>query len=215
MRLLQRALRRSGLPLAFSQGFNPRLRLNLALPLPLGVTAGREFGELYLSEQVKPALFVAVINPQLPEGLKLLGAEAAEDDTPSLAARVAAARYRAKLKPLSGFSVDKELIRAAINDLLEADEILSPRTNKKKKEVSYTNIRPYIFELALSGGNEETVLLMLVKAGSDGGVSPSFLLQKIGEKGLITTGGQFYWDIEREGLYALREGAFVPLTEGV
>ncbi|MGM0653222.1 MAG: TIGR03936 family radical SAM-associated protein, partial [Bacillota bacterium] len=52
MRLLLRALHRSGLPLAYSQGYNPHPRLTLALPLPLGVTASEEFGEVFFTEPV-------------------------------------------------------------------------------------------------------------------------------------------------------------------
>jgi radical SAM-linked protein len=184
MRLLQRALRRSGLLLAYSTGFNPRLRLNLALPLPLGVTAGRELGEVHLSEQIEPAAFISALSPQLPEGLKLIDAVESTEQAPPLAARVTAARYRAILKSRTEFPEIQGKIGKAVADLLKDDEILSPRTDKKKRKISYTNIRPYIYELDIAENHQEIVLSMLVKAGSEGGVSPSFLLQKIEEKGI-------------------------------
>lgn len=43
LRLFQRAMRRAGLPLAYTLGFSPRPRLSLAAPLPVGATASREY----------------------------------------------------------------------------------------------------------------------------------------------------------------------------
>jgi len=44
LRLFQRAMRRARLPLAYTLGFNPRPKLSLAAPLPVGVTASKEYG---------------------------------------------------------------------------------------------------------------------------------------------------------------------------
>jgi radical SAM-linked protein len=216
MRLLQRALRRSGLPIAYSQGYNPRLRLNLALPLPLGVTAEREYGELFLTEKVDPALLISSLSAQLPAGLKLLGALEVTEESRSLAALVAAARYRAKLIITESKDADPVRIEKAANQLLAAEEILMPRNVKKKKQISYTNIRPYIFELRLDPGLQaKPELTMLLKAGSDGGVSPFFILQQLAA--CEPDGGDelWQWSVERESLYLVSDGGLAPLTEGV
>ena len=216
MRLLQRALRRSGLPLAYSQGYNPRLRLNLALPLPLGVTADREYGELYLTEQVDPTQLISSLSAQLPAGLELLGVYEVTTESSSLAALVAAARYRAKLKNAKGNGLEVVQIERAVNKLMAAEEILMPRNVKKKKQISHTNIRPYIFELQLDPDLlVAPELVMLLKAGSDGGVSPFFLLHQLAACEPDGGGETWQWSVERESLYLISNGAYVPLTEGV
>jgi radical SAM-linked protein len=216
MRLLQRALRRSGLPVAYSQGYNPRLRLNLALPLPLGVTAELDHGELFLTEEVDPEQLISRLSAQLPAGLKLLGALEVAEESPSLAALVAAARYRAKLKITANIDADPVRIERAVNQLMAAEEILMPRNVKKKKQVSYTNIRPYIFELRLEPGLQVgPELMMLLKAGSDGGVSPFFLLQQLAACEPDGSDDLWQWSVERESLYLISNGALAPLTEGV
>ncbi len=216
MRLLQRALRRSGLPLAYSQGYNPRLRLNLALPLPLGVTADREYGELHLTEKVDPAQLISRLSAQLPAGLELLGVFEVTTESHSLAALVAAARYRAKLKNLKGKCLEVDQIERAVNKLMAAEEIMMPRSGKKKKQISHTNIRPYIFELQLAPALQaEPELVMLLKAGSDGGVSPFFLLHQLAVYEPDGGGEKWQWSVERESLYLISNGALVPLTEGV
>jgi radical SAM-linked protein len=215
MRLFQRALRRSKLPVAYSQGFNPRLRFILALPLPLGVTADREFGEIYFAEIIEPQIFCDTLSAQLPEGLKLFSAKAVADDIPSLAAQIAAARYRAVISVEEGFRAEPAMVKSAIDQLMATDEILSPRTGKKKK-VSYTNIRPYIYELeSLNEKRDFSAIEMLVKAGSDGGVSPSFLLECLEKQGLNPGDDSLSWEIHRECLYIECNGFLQPLTEGM
>ena len=50
-RTWERTLRRARLPLAYSQGFNPRPKINLAAALPLGFTSDCEIVEFWLDEE--------------------------------------------------------------------------------------------------------------------------------------------------------------------
>ena len=45
LRHIERTMRRAGVPVAFSQGFNPHMQLNLGVPLPVGVGSVCEYGE--------------------------------------------------------------------------------------------------------------------------------------------------------------------------
>jgi radical SAM family uncharacterized protein/radical SAM-linked protein len=74
VRGLSRAMRRAGLPLAYSQGYNPQPRVSVASALPVGVAGLRELAEVELRERVEPGAFAARLNGQLPEGLRVLGA---------------------------------------------------------------------------------------------------------------------------------------------
>ena len=72
MRLWQRALNRAGMPLAYSEGFNPHPRMSLAAPLALGVTSEAEFMDIVLAEWASPHSFTAAVSRQLPPGIKIL-----------------------------------------------------------------------------------------------------------------------------------------------
>ena len=61
MRLWQRALRRAGISLVYSEGFNPRPRLSLAAPLAVGVTSEAELMDIYLTGQVSPYFLIAAV----------------------------------------------------------------------------------------------------------------------------------------------------------
>ena len=69
MRLFMRALRRSGLPLKFSEGFNPHPKLSFKRALKLGVESDCEEGAIMLSVFVSQESFRHKLQEQLPAGI--------------------------------------------------------------------------------------------------------------------------------------------------
>ena len=58
MRMLERALRRSALPISFTGGFHPLPRIQIALALPLGAEAQSEWMDLEFTEALDPESFL-------------------------------------------------------------------------------------------------------------------------------------------------------------
>jgi hypothetical protein len=76
MRVVERAMRRSGFPIAYSQGFNPRPRMSFASALTLGATSEWELCQLELAEDLPAARVEAALSDlraQLPAGIEILG----------------------------------------------------------------------------------------------------------------------------------------------
>jgi radical SAM-linked protein len=71
MRAMEKALRRSGLPLAFSEGFSPRPRMSFSPALPLGIAAEAEYLEVAVEGEVDSGEAKKRLNLALPEGLKV------------------------------------------------------------------------------------------------------------------------------------------------
>jgi len=65
----ERTFRRAALPLAYSEGFNPRPVINLASPLPLGFISSSEIGDFWLSECIKKEEVQKSLESSLPPGL--------------------------------------------------------------------------------------------------------------------------------------------------
>ncbi len=215
LRLFLRALRRSSLPLAYSQGYNPHPRITLALPLPLGVTASEELGEIYFAETIGPEKFLDLLGRQLPESLELLGAVSAKPELPSLASKVSAAHYRVFISGGSDPAIKEDELREALEGLLAKEEILMERQGKKKK-TTCLNVRPYIFEAALlSEENRPLELSLILKAGSSGGVSPFFILGRLETENDPVSFNVQDWHVHREKLYAEQNGILQPLSEGM
>jgi radical SAM-linked protein len=99
MRVLQRALRRASLPLAYTQGFNPQPKVSVAQALAVGVEGLRELGEVEFTSRVEPDDLLARWNSQLPPDLKILRSWEAPLHGPSLSAGVRGAVYQIQLEP--------------------------------------------------------------------------------------------------------------------
>ncbi len=96
-RLFQRAFRRAGIPLAYSQGFNPHPLLSFATALSVGYTSDGEWLDIKLAEPLSAEDFITAVNSALPEGFRILEAVEADDTFPSLSAVMVAAEYELRL----------------------------------------------------------------------------------------------------------------------
>jgi radical SAM-linked protein len=72
--LFSMALVRSGLPVLYSQGFNPMPRLSFASPLAMGIAGEAEIGVIDLEEEEEESSFMEALNPRFPEGIRITGA---------------------------------------------------------------------------------------------------------------------------------------------
>ena len=76
MGIFERALVRAGCRARFTEGFNPKPRLEFARPLPLGVASAGEVASVELEEGYDgPEGFAERLNRALPEGLRVLRAQ--------------------------------------------------------------------------------------------------------------------------------------------
>ncbi len=76
MRLFERALRRTGLPLRMTEGYNPHPVLSFPTALGLGIESEAEILEFELSSWTAPRQIEKLLGSQLPEGISVVSAEA-------------------------------------------------------------------------------------------------------------------------------------------
>ena len=119
MRLWERALRRAGLPLAYSEGFTPHPRIALAAPLSVGVTSEAELMDVFLSRWIAPDSFVAQAKKQLPQGLDLPEAWPVGLNIPSLQSQVRFAEYKVEVDTEQA----RQEVESAVRSLLSAEEL--------------------------------------------------------------------------------------------
>lgn len=74
MRAVQRAVRRAELPIAYSQGFNPHMKISWGNALKVGATSDHEEAELNFERWVKPDEVKERLNRALPKGLAIIEA---------------------------------------------------------------------------------------------------------------------------------------------
>ena len=113
VRLIERSLRRSGLPVQCTQGFNPRFRLSFAEALPVGVASEGEWISLTLDEDLPPDTVRVRLMPALPECVRVVAVH--RGSSPAVTATV---RYRLDVIGDTGSAAD------ALTALLRCDSIL-------------------------------------------------------------------------------------------
>ena len=145
MRSTQRALRRSGLPVSYSKGFNPQMLITFASALSTGAVGRHELMDVTLDKTVTAEEFLAAMNAAMPPDMQLSSAKALDDRHPALMAMVRAASYQ--LHVLDEDAAQKCI--TAIPAFLQQESIMAMR--KTKSGVKECDIRPLIH--ALRGEN--------------------------------------------------------------
>jgi radical SAM-linked protein len=170
-RAWERSFRRAGLPLAYSQGFNPRPRLNLASALPLGFTSQSEIIDARLERELPLEEISAALEGALPPGLRLLRVEQIDLRAPSPQTELQAAEYVIALLGHGGAELD-ERVRA----LLREREL--PRQRRGK---AY-DLRPLILDLGILPDDEEGRSRLFVRLAAREGATgrPEEVLAALG-----------------------------------
>lgn len=92
-RAWERTFRRARLPLAYSQGFHPQPRLNLASALPLGITSECELLDAWLDIPQSVNNVLAALENAAPPGIKIQHIEEVTGRLPALQTQVASTEY--------------------------------------------------------------------------------------------------------------------------
>lgn len=124
-RAVERAVRRAGIPVAFSAGFTPHPKISYAGAAPTGVASEAEYLEIGLTRTCDPARVRADLDAALPPGLDILEVVQASAGT-ALADRLAASEWRIRL---DGVAPDDAAAAAAA--FMAATEIQVERLTKK------------------------------------------------------------------------------------
>lgn len=171
----ERALRRAQIPLAYSQGFNPRPKIQVASSLPLGATSSAEIMDIMTTQPVEPAEALDRIRPALPEGLELHAVEVIPLKAPTLQHLLRQAEYRVTVET----DLPAEELIGRIEALLGADQL--PQTRQRKKQIEAIDLRPWLHELVLeSTAGGELCLQMRLTAGQFGNLRPEEVLKALG-----------------------------------
>jgi radical SAM-linked protein len=143
MRLWERALRRAGLPLAYSEGFTPHPQIALAVPLLVGVTSDAELMDVSLSRWVSPQTFMAQIEKQLPRGIALHEVWPVGPKIPSLQSQVRFVEYKVEVETGKGF----QEVELALKSFLSMKEL--PWHHHRDTGDRYYDLRALVDNLRL------------------------------------------------------------------
>lgn len=151
-RTMQRALRRSGLPVRYSGGFNPHIVMSFASALSAGVPGDAELLDVSLCGEVTQEECFEQLNRVLPQTLPVTRVRLVDDGFPKPGAALEQAEYRIRL-----LGAGAEEIAAAVPGYLAQEQIMALRKTKRQETV--VDIRPMIHELTAERSAEDETLL--------------------------------------------------------
>lgn len=205
MRTVQRALRRSSLPIVYSKGFNPHIELSFASPLSVGVVGMREVMDVPLMADISEEEFAKRLNEALPGCMRVVRARLIPDDFPTLMALVAASRYTIRLQA-------GEEARAALSQLpafLALTELMAMR--KTKSGEALCNIRPFVKEAVAVQNGEDPQIECILEATPKGTLKPSLFVKSLCE--LAGVSPVAYVATREDILCRAKNGSFVRMEE--
>ncbi|HSL93170.1 MAG TPA: TIGR03936 family radical SAM-associated protein [Bacillota bacterium] len=197
-RAYYRLFRRAGLPLAYSQGFNPHPILSLASPLPLGFISRADYLDLELSQDMDLVEIRDRVNGAAGgDALKLLDCVEITGRVKALAGMLSFARYTIRLR-------DEDLAAAlACRAFVEATTV--PFTKQTKSQVLQLDARQLVRELSC----EPYVISAVLSLGESRVFRPDELLSVLGR---IVGHELVSQTIVREELYIGENTLHPPLT---
>ena len=166
-RVMARALKLSGLPLWYTEGFNPRIYMTYAMPLSLGIRGERECMDIRLTEPVPFDEIVSRLDRRLPADAKIL--EAAEPQRKF--EEIQYAEYEVLLE-----GADSGALEGELRELLAMPQLLVMKHGKKgDREV---DIKPYFVGAEIRREGPAAVSLgFRLPCGVQGSVNPQLLLE--------------------------------------
>jgi radical SAM-linked protein len=163
-----RIIRRAGLPLSYSRGFNPAPKLSLSPALPVGAESDCEYLEGEFALPVPAAEVAAKLPAHLPPGIRLLEASGVPPGSPRLSDRDLACRY--VLRPVPPAALPEALTPEVVSGKRTAFRAgdRHPVTVSRENQVSEVDLKPLVADF---GVNPDGIFITILQ-GTGKGVRP-------------------------------------------
>lgn len=169
MRLFQRALRRAGIELRMTQGFNPHPKMVFALPLGVGIESDCEILFLDTSRWYKAPELHERLEAELPGGIRLLKVELASPQAGAIPKEVAYVATMPESKEEADNGIERKIEAFLRSQSVEIDRVREDRTVR-------IDLRPYVNALeATSEG-----IRLRIKVTPKGTARPEEVLRALG-----------------------------------
>ncbi|MCR5484019.1 MAG: TIGR03936 family radical SAM-associated protein [Clostridiales bacterium] len=174
-RCFLRAVRRAGIGVWYTEGFNPRPHLNFLTPLPLGQESECEILEIKLEKDMKNKEIKSRLSAVLPEGISIRDVTNPVDD-PSL---IAMAEYSAEIETKDAESAERFCERS--KEIIEGKELFAEKPGKKggRKVLKKINVCDHTVKFDISPSGNNCMLSLILTAGRENNLNPDLLLSAL------------------------------------
>ena len=172
MRAMTRSVRRAGVPLWYTEGYNPHPYLTFALPLSLGMESLYESMDMRIEGENTNAQIFVMMKGAMPPGIEIVSVDDPVDDPKTIA--------YGEFDLLFDCDDSKEL-SALIEDMLSKDELIVQKLGKqgRKKVLKDINLMEHLKEVKLTSTANRVKLTVVFPAGSTTNINPTLLSDEI------------------------------------
>lgn len=160
-----KAMQRTNLKIAYSYGYNPKMKISMGIALPLFCESETELVDVCLWENADVNYVKSEVQKVLPDGSQIINVEQIPQSAPAIEEEVAWAEYKVKIFDENVYDFGQFMYNTL--RVLESDKILIDKKTKKglDKTIDYKHsIGEYRFE---SGS-----LFIVLKTGKSTNVPP-------------------------------------------
>ncbi|MDO4322039.1 MAG: TIGR03936 family radical SAM-associated protein [Lachnospiraceae bacterium] len=193
MRYFQKAIRRAGIDIVYTEGLSPHMVMSFASPLGVGLTSDAEYMDIEIKTPVTSAEAIAALNRVGVEGIQVTGFyQIPEGKANKAMTLVAAADYTLRFR--KGYEPKLDWQSGISHFFAQKSITVMKKTKKSEKEV---DIRPMIYEMSVNAGT----VFMKLSSGSVANLKPELVMDAY----LATLGIEpepFAYEIHRCEVYA-------------
>lgn len=171
MRTLHNALRRADLPVEYSEGFNPHMKISFALPLSIGTESTSEFLDIHFRTYVRENEVKDKLDHALPDEISIK--EVYEPDS-----KLTDIKY-ASYTLYVDFGNDSEKAEKVAKELFKGSVFVNKRTKSGDKDV---DIMPMIKNIECRFSFGILVIDTVLCADSANYLNPTYIINALGEK---------------------------------
>lgn len=199
MRFFQKAIRRAGIDIKYSEGFSPHQVMSFAAPLGVGIESSGEYMDIEVLSMTSAEDMKQALNRVMVEGVEVLSVSVLPDNAKNAMASVAAASYQLRMRE-GNFPIDD--LKGKLLDFYKQEKI--PYMKEAKRGVVELDLKQGVYEIeACADGS----IFMLINAGSSGSIKPAIVFEKfcefvkiqIPQSAYQVTRLETYTDLAKEG----------------
>lgn len=213
MRTMEKGARRARLPLLYTGGYRPRVKMSFSPPLPTGIESCSEFVDFFLEGYLSARQAEMDLDGSLPRGLDILEAKMLEPGAKPVGKVIDTADYRVEL---AGGNF-RGLLARSVERYWQEESVLFERIQPRGART--VDIREGTYGLQVLEGSDEgdsasvSAIRIVCKDGVHGTVKPLEVLETLlGWQG-ISLPHRDSIDVTRKGLFARRGGRLISPME--
>jgi len=145
----ERAVRRAGLPLAYTQGFHPQPKMTFASALPLGFSSRCEVMDMRFNQEIDLTSLPAQLQDMMPSGIGIINVQSVNEHEPPLQTQIVSAEYEITLtESITGSELKRKM-----------NEVMASRSLPRQRRGKSYDLRPLIEKIELI--SEDKILMRL------------------------------------------------------